>query len=128
MNHSQTSKSNIKMDRSVLKEKPSFNLSWPSLPNLIWVLRWSLLPELPPRKLVPYFVLWSFFLLRLLCYKSTIRPCVEYCCHVWAGAPSCYFFRQAIKMNMQDCWSFTCYFSWPFGSSSKCGQLKCFLL
>ena len=23
-------------------------------------------------------------------YKSTIRPCVEYCCHIWAGAPSCY--------------------------------------
>ena len=22
--------------------------------------------------------------------KSTIRPCMEYCCHVWAGAPSCY--------------------------------------
>ena len=23
-------------------------------------------------------------------YKSTIQPCIEYCCHVWAGAPSCY--------------------------------------
>ena len=23
-------------------------------------------------------------------YKSTICPCMEYCCHVWAGAPSCY--------------------------------------
>ena len=22
--------------------------------------------------------------------KSTIRPCMEYCCRVWAGAPSCY--------------------------------------
>ena len=22
--------------------------------------------------------------------KSTIRPCMEYCCDVWAGAPSCY--------------------------------------
>ena len=22
-------------------------------------------------------------------YKSTIHPCMEYCCHVWAGAPSC---------------------------------------
>ena len=26
----------------------------------------------------------------LYLYKSTIRPCVEYCWHVWAGAPSCY--------------------------------------
>ena len=23
-------------------------------------------------------------------YKSTIRPFMEYCCHVWAGAPSFY--------------------------------------
>ena len=22
-------------------------------------------------------------------YKSTICPCMEYCCHIWAGAPSC---------------------------------------
>ena len=22
--------------------------------------------------------------------KSAIRPCMEYCFHVWAGAPSCY--------------------------------------
>ena len=26
----------------------------------------------------------------LYLYKSTIRPCMEYCYHVWAGAPSCY--------------------------------------
>ena len=26
----------------------------------------------------------------LCLYKSTIRPCMEYCCRAWAGAPSCY--------------------------------------
>ena len=26
----------------------------------------------------------------LYLYKSTIHPCMEYCCHVWASAPSCY--------------------------------------
>ena len=26
----------------------------------------------------------------LYLYKSTIRPCMEYCCHVWVCAPSCY--------------------------------------
>ena len=26
----------------------------------------------------------------LYLYKSTILPCMEYCCHVWAGTPSCY--------------------------------------
>ena len=28
--------------------------------------------------------------LALYLYKSTIHPCMDYCCHVWAGAPSCY--------------------------------------
>ena len=28
-------------------------------------------------------------LVALYLYKSTIRPCMEYCCHVWAIAPSC---------------------------------------
>ena len=28
--------------------------------------------------------------LALYLHKSTIRPCMEYCCHVWAGVPSCY--------------------------------------
>ena len=26
----------------------------------------------------------------LYLYKSTIHPCMKYCCYVWAGAPSCY--------------------------------------
>ena len=37
----------------------------------------------------------------LYVYKSTIRPCMEYCCHVWAGAPSCYFELLATKMDMR---------------------------
>ena len=23
-------------------------------------------------------------------YKSTVRSCMEYCCHVWADSPNCY--------------------------------------
>ena len=26
----------------------------------------------------------------LYLYRSTIRPCMECCCYVWAGAPRCY--------------------------------------
>ena len=26
----------------------------------------------------------------LYLYKSTTHLCMEYCCHSWAGAPSCY--------------------------------------
>ena len=26
----------------------------------------------------------------LYLYKSTTHPYMEYCCHIWVGAPSCY--------------------------------------
>ena len=38
----------------------------------------------------------------LYLYKSTIRPCMEYCCHVWAGTPSCYF-ELLDKLQKQIC-------------------------
>ena len=65
---------------------------WGWLCFLNWIVALTLSPllKLPLRKLEPWFVLWSFFLLRLHCiYKSTILSCMEYCCHVWAGAPIC---------------------------------------
>ena len=43
---------------------------WPSLLNWIGALTLSLLLKLPPRKLESWFVLWSFFLLRLLCIST----------------------------------------------------------
>ena len=51
-------------------------------------------------------------------YKSWIlsAPFVykqfQYCCYVWAGAPSCYLeFLDKLQTDMQGCWSFTCYLS-----------------
>ena len=38
----------------------------------------------------------------LYLYKSTICPCMEYCCHVWAGAPSCYL-ELLHKLQKQIC-------------------------
>ena len=40
------------------------------------------------KKIGALIYLRSFFLLRLLC-KSTMQPCMECCCPVWAGASSC---------------------------------------
>ena len=37
-------------------------------------------------------------------YISTIRPCTEYCCHVWAGAPSCYL-ELLQKLQKRICWT-----------------------
>ena len=35
-------------------------------------------------------------------YKPTIHPCMEYCCHIWAGAPSCYL-ELLDKLQKQIC-------------------------
>ena len=45
---------------------------WISLLNWIGALTLSLLLKLPPRKLEPWLLLWSFFLLRLLCISINL--------------------------------------------------------
>ena len=44
------------------------------------------------KKIVGLFRSLNFFSpeVALYLYKSTIRPCMEYFCHIWTGAPSCY--------------------------------------
>ena len=85
----------IKMDVSVLAEKQSFKmlgmtfsskLDWG--PHIISIAKTS---SKKSRDLIR-FMKFLFPEVALYPYKSTIRPCMEYCCHVWAGAPSpsCY--------------------------------------
>ena len=45
---------------------------WLSLLNWIGALTLSLLLKLPPRKLEPWFVLWSFFVLKLFCISINL--------------------------------------------------------
>ena len=73
----------IKMDVSVLAEK---QLDWG--PHTISIAKTS---SKKSRDLIR-FMKFLFPEVALYPYKSTIRPCMEYCCHVWAGAPSpsCY--------------------------------------
>ena len=83
----------VEMNGSILEEK-TFVRCWGCFSLVSWngALTLSLLLKLPPRKLELQFVLQSFFLLRLLfiSIKCTIRFYMEYCCHVWSGAPRCY--------------------------------------
>ena len=46
----------------------------------------------------------------LYLYKSTIQSCMEYCCHLWAGAPSCYLLDKELldKLQKQICRSVGC--------------------
>ena len=39
----------------------------------------------------------------LYLYKSTFHPCMEYCRHVWADAPSCYL-ELLNKLQKRICW------------------------
>ena len=82
------------MDGSILEEKSFFKVlgltfSW----NLIGALILSLLLKIPPRKLEPWFILRSFFLIRLLCisinlpYSHAWNGCMAV---VMFGDPSCY--------------------------------------
>ena len=45
-----------------------------------------------PRKIRTLIRLMKFLSpeVALYLFKSTIWPCMQYCCHIWAGAPSCY--------------------------------------
>ena len=80
------------MDGSVFEEKSFLRCwGWPSLLNWVGVLVLSLLLKLPPRKLESNSFYEVFFPeVALYLYKFTVHPCMEYCCHVWAGATSCF--------------------------------------
>ena len=73
----------VKMDGSVLEEKSSFkNLGLTFSSKLDWgsyIIR-VLIRSI--KFLSPEVALYL--------YKSTICPCMEYCCHIWPGGPSCY--------------------------------------
>ena len=100
----------MKMDGSVLEEKSSFKMTGLTLSaKLEWGSYIVSFAKTASKKIGALIRSMKFFSpeVSLYLYKSTIGPCMEYCCHVSAGAPSC-----------------------PLAASLealKCGQLKSFL-
>ena len=83
----------VKMDGSVLEEKSSFKmLSLTFSSKLDWGSHVISIAKTGSKKIGALIRSMKFLSpeVALYLYKSTIRPCMEYCCHVWAGAPSCY--------------------------------------
>ena len=91
------------MDGSVLEGKSSFNMlgltfssesDWGSyIISIGNILSLILSLSITDSKKIGALIHSMKFLspeVALYLYKSTIHPCMEYCCHVWAGAPSCY--------------------------------------
>ena len=81
------------MDGYVLEEKSSFKiLGLTFYSKLDWASYIISITKTASRKIGALIRSMKFFSseVALYLYKSTIRSCMEYCCHVWAGAPSCY--------------------------------------
>ena len=77
----------------VLKEKPSFKILRLTFSSkLDWGSYIASIAKTACKKIGALILSMKFLSPEnaLYLYKSTIRPCIEYCCHVWAGAPSCY--------------------------------------
>ena len=81
------------MDGSVLEKKNHLLRcwDWPSLLNWIGIL--ISIAKTASKKIGALIHSMKFLSpeVALYLYKSTIRPCMEYRCHVWAGASNCYW-------------------------------------
>ena len=83
----------MKMDGSLLEEKTSFKMLGLTFSSeLDWGSYIVSVAKTACRKIGALIRSMKFISpeVALYLYKSTIQPCMEYCCHVWAGAPSCY--------------------------------------
>ena len=81
------------MDWSVLEEKSFFRmLRLTFFSKLDWCSYIISIAKTASKKSGTWIRSMKFLSLEVALYlcKSTIQPCVEYCCHVLAGAPSCY--------------------------------------
>ena len=83
----------VKMDGSVLEEKSSFKMLGLTFSSKMdWGSYIISIAKTASKKIGALTSSMRFPSpeVAVYLYKSTIRPCMEYCCHVWAGAPSCY--------------------------------------
>ena len=84
----------VKMDGSALEEKSSFKMLELTFCSKLDRDSYMISIAKTASKKFGALIRFTKFLSpegALYLYKSTIRPCMEYCCHVWAGAPSCYW-------------------------------------
>ena len=82
----------VKMDGSLLEEKSSLKMLGLTSSTLDWGSYIICIAKTGSKKIAALIRSMKFLSpdVALYLYKSTIRPCIEYCCHVWAGAASCY--------------------------------------
>ena len=82
----------IKMDGSVLEEKSSFKMLGLTFSFKLDCGSYVIsIAKTVPKKIGAMIRSMKSFSsqVALYLYKSTIQPCMECCCHAWAGAPGC---------------------------------------
>ena len=83
----------VKMDGSVLEEKSSFKMLGLTFSSKLDWGSYIIPIAKTASKQIGALIHSMKFLSHevvLYLYKCTICPCMEYCCHVWAGAPISY--------------------------------------
>ena len=83
----------VNMDGSVLGENSSFNILRLTFSSKLDLDSYSISIAKTALKKIGALIRSMKFLsleVALYLYKPTKRPCMEYCCHVWAAAPSRY--------------------------------------
>ena len=81
------------MDEFVLEEKSSFKLLGLTFSSkLDWSSYIISIAKTASKKIgaLTCSIKFLFPEVALYLYKSTIQPCMKYCCHAWDGALSCY--------------------------------------
>ena len=83
----------VKMGGSILEEKSSFKMLGLTFSSeLDWGSYFISVAKTASKKIGALIRSMKFLSPEVALYLcgSAIRPCMEYCCHVWTGAPSCY--------------------------------------
>ena len=96
----------VKMGRSILEEKSSFKMLGLTFSSkLDWGSYIIAIAKTASKKIGALICSMKFLSLEvaLYLYKSTIRPFMEYCCHVWAGVPSHYLEDLLDKLQKRIC-------------------------
>ena len=100
-----TSASDVKMDGSAIEEKSSFKMLGLTFSSkLDWGSYIVSIAKNTSKKTGALIHSMKFLSpeVALYLYKSTIRPCMEYCCHIWAGAPR-YYLELLDKLQKRIC-------------------------
>ena len=94
----------VKMDGSVLEEKSSFKMLGLTFSfKLDWGSYFISIAKTASKKIGALIRSMKSLSpeVALYLYKSTMHPCMEYCCHIWAGVTSC--FLELLDKLQKEC-------------------------